>query len=280
MFGSFQNLAIIFFPLLFRTIEAVDHLREDFLQIKSELKYQLNLQAIQLQENMIKYIETVKDYVNIIDNFIEVNENVPMTEKVLVQDLHTDVVFIGFPSTAVHFIQEKWFESLGRFDDVMTSLNGNRATHLPGKVKVRHNIHPVHVSFHVADAIRDRLHLLLIEAYKTNSENSLLYLNAIEVESILETLLPYISLSQSDKIDEIEDSTIEMKEETKYPISAATFFILDLNLLNIVKRPILYHYLDGFSESDLSLLSSQEDIIEICYKIQNEKKKIIKKRNT
>jgi hypothetical protein len=77
-------------------------------------------------------------------------------------DLHYNIAFVGFPSTTVKALKERWFNTLDKDDKILESIGINRELfHAPGKISARYHFHVVHTSFHLADVLRDYVNALL-----------------------------------------------------------------------------------------------------------------------
>ena len=115
--------------------------------------------------------------------------------------VHTDVVFVGFPSALIEHIGEKWLNTLSN-DATATNQGhyGGRTFDLPGDLSIRHHFHLVEVSFHVADVVRDRLGSLIHDALKEDVVDieQGIPINAWEIEDMLTSLTNSLTTSGPD----------------------------------------------------------------------------------
>lgn len=190
-------------------------------------------------------------------------------------NLHNDIVFIGFSSNTVEYLRNTWFENIGHKDHMLYSFKRgleNKVTGLsiPSDVDttITNHFHLVKISFSVADAIRDRLKILLNLSnlkYDTmiSNQTNYLHVNTWEMEEILESLSQPISDSHMDT----SDST--MKTSTKRVKTTSTFYILNLMDLLPPGYEIIYHI--GFTHEELLELSKMQDIVLIAHSIKKDK---------
>jgi hypothetical protein len=215
-------------------------LQQDFFEIKSEMDIGLLEDVVDNHQKLLEVIELFssrksmlsEDYDNNDDDFsfgakspsifsdddifsdnrFEPKEKRKEKKKTfneehlinkIIFDIHTDVVFVGFPASAIEVIRDKWFDSLGSHDSLMVSLGDNNdILVVPGDTQVRHHFHLVQVSFKVVDIIRKQTELLLRkDKYKSNNINNneifkdSYYINSWEMEDIFDRFALYIYLS-------------------------------------------------------------------------------------
>ena len=221
---------------------------EDFTGLKNDLPMKA-IDDIVLKQSEI--IQSLKAYSILRSNFQNIYEHgvrTPfITEGVSAYeseyvDIHTDVIFVGFPSSTVESVRARWFEPLTHEDQLMASIGqDSHVVVVPGDLKIRHHFHLVQISFHAANSIRDYIKNLLI---RPDDEES--YINAYELEEILEDLSAVIGTTHNvkAKLGKGSDDTL---------------FILNIDL-NTANESVKYSYRNGFSKSDLSSMAGDAEI--------------------
>ncbi len=178
--------------------------------------------------------------------------------------LHHDVVFLGFPLTAIDFIADKWIHLLQRDEHILSTINNNEnVIKMPGDIMIRNHYNLVKSSFHVADAINSRIKSL------ASSNNTI---NIWEMEEILQSLSEAIITSSVQK-DENNENEIHAQAPPEALDSAIqpTSVIYILNLSNT--RGLRYYY--GFTDEELvEIRSKHPDLKDLSAQIvQNDKRK-------
>jgi hypothetical protein len=113
-------------------------INEDFQELKNDLPLK-TIQDIVLKQS--EMIEVLSSYTNIQKNFQDsYNHGANSSAKLPILskeesayeqdaiDIHSDVIFVGFPASAVESIRSKWFEPLAHTDSIMTAIGEN--THI------------------------------------------------------------------------------------------------------------------------------------------------------
>ena len=163
-------------------------------------------------------------------------------------DIHTDIVFIGFPTSTVDVLRNKWFDSLGRKDSVLYSLNSEILKLNENDCSITHHYHLVQTSAMVSDVIRDRINQLS----KKIIDNKV---NLWEIEDILislaETVTSTHTVTISDTVDGIK---VDSPAPTK-PVMTIFMF----NNINDVK----IQYINGFEDEIIQTLSTNEEITKL-----------------
>jgi len=119
--------------------------------------------------------------------------------------LHHDVVFLGFPLTAIDFIADKWIHLLQRDEHILSTINNNEnVIKMPGDIMIRNHYNLVKSSFHVADAINSRIKSL------ASSNNTI---NIWEMEEILQSLSEAIITSSVQKDENNENEIVLVLNE-------------------------------------------------------------------
>lgn len=147
----------------------------------------------------------------------------------LASHVHTNVVFVGFPTAAVSMFHSTWFANLGREDDLLATLSAGRTVRVP-LVSVQHHFHLAQISFHVADVLGELLTSLVDHGQ----------VNAWEFEEALGELAAVVAASNKAKS------------------TSATVFVLNLQL------PFAYEYAAGLGASSLQLLAQSAEIVELA----------------
>ena len=189
-------------------------------------------------------------------------------------DVHTDIVFIGFPASAIDVIRSKWFEPMTYNDPTMASLGSDEhVVIMPGHVNVRHHFHLVQVSFEVADKIREYVANLLLRP--TNDGDDRLYINSWEMEEILDWLNDVIASTHTvhGRGTAPSGSLMNQFQNTKSLGASNTLFILNLDITQVTNgREVAYSYRNGFSHADLKAIASNQEISKIAKDIIEEVK--------
>ena len=221
---------------------------EDFTGLKNDLPMKA-IDDIVVKQSEI--IQSLKDYSILRINFQDTYEHgvrTPfITERVSEYeseyvDIHTDVVFVGFPSSTIESVRARWFEPLTHEDQLMASIGkDSHVVVVPGDLKIRHHFHLVQISFRAADSIRGYMKNLLI---RPDDEES--YINAFELEEILEDLSAVIGTTHNVKVKLGKGSD-------------DTLFILNVDL-STPSESVKYSYKNGFSKDDISSMAEDAEI--------------------
>ena len=156
------------------------------------------------------------------------------SHRPLVAHLHTNVIFVGFPTATIEMLQSTWFAALGREDALLATLGSTGETVRVPHVTVQHQFHLVQISFHVADVLTDLLAALLDRGR----------VNAWEVEEALEDLAGVVAKAGASK--------------GGAAAPAATVFLLNLKL------PFPYEYAVGFEASSLRALAQSKEVVDLA----------------
>lgn len=218
------------------------------------LKNDLPMKAIEdIVNKQSEIIQILQSYTILRSNFQDAYEHdleTPFMTKKEVSpyesediDIHTDIIFVGFPASAVESIRARWFEPLTHEDQLMASVGqDSHIVVVPGDLKLKHHFHLVQISFHAADSIRDYIKNLLI---RPEGEES--YINAWEMEEILEDLSAVIGTTHNIKAKLTKGSD-------------DTLFILNVDL-STPSDSVKYFYRNGFSKNDLSSIAGETEIV-------------------
>ena len=193
--------------------------------------------------------------------------NINSTIIDIVTNIHIDVVLLGFPSSAIEVIKDKWIDSsLGREDNLLSYYKDKTGQdhHIlnpPGNVRIKHNFHLIQSSFHATDAIKNRIEKmlrLLNEHDDINNETNDIkagprYLNSWEVEELLEGLASTIASTHTENVYH--------SNQTKRKGPSATLFVLNLGSLGL-PDDVQYNYQNGFSAYDLKQLAKDDEILD------------------
>ena len=182
-----------------------------------------------------KYLYNSNDNNN--NKYDDTYDNINSTIIDIVTNIHVDVVLLGFPSSAIEVIKDKWIDSsLGREDNLLSyykdKTGQDHILNPPGNVRIKHNFHLIQSSFHATDAIKNRIEKMLrlfnehddINNETNNIKAGPRYLNSWEVEELLEGLESTIASTHS------SSST---GSQTKRKGPSATLFVLNLGSLGI-----------------------------------------------
>ena len=91
--------------------------------------------ASQNSEDVRKEQEDTSGYEDELDEEIRAQSSHVQTANV-----HTDVVFVGFPSSAVDYIERHWMDSLTHESNSEGSYGG-KLFEMPGDISVKHHYH-------------------------------------------------------------------------------------------------------------------------------------------
>eukprot|EP01041_Mallomonas_annulata_P006171 gene6171-12503_t len=244
------------------------------------------LDVVEVQRSLINIFDVYKSFDDLMihqshisDNtayskdFLSDNtsENVFDIQNEIKTDVHVDVAFVGFPSSSLDTIRDNWFKSLGRNDRIMATLGqSGDIIIIPGGGSIRLHFHLVQISFHVTEALQERVQKLLLPIRtKNNSQITEYYINTWEIEVYLSSLSKDIgiSLAQDMKGD------FQMIPSTKF----TTLYILNLNLRDPKNEtlPLLnYSYKNGFSMYDLNDISNSEQIQKLAEMVLSTEKPV------
>lgn len=153
--------------------------------------------------------------------------------------LHVDIVFLGFPSSAVEAIRETWIKKL--YDEIpfMSIFDpfGDAKTNI-GDMSFKINYHVIKTSFHVSDSLTRRFNKL---SHLFGS------VSIWEVNEILEHLAESISSGRG-----------ELGESPYSSQSAATVFVLNQPL------SLKWSLVNDITENDLMMVSNNDEIISLA----------------
>lgn len=239
-------------------IEASLHsLRQDYYQLKNDIPPDALSDVLLEVDQGIELVEATNEYLNFIGKPDEIDsESTGLGEVVAI--VHSDIIFVGFPHSAIQVMKEKWFDKMRRDDFLPAhdSLQG-RSTPL-GSPKIKHVFNVVQTSFKVADAIRDRLQYLS----KGFNNSQPFYVNSWEVEALLTSLRDSLSFANAIPIDFGDGVNVGAK--VVFPKVSSSIFVLNVRLLDQHQAPLRYEYRHGFSDIDLVQLASSPDILKRC----------------
>ena len=227
---------------------SLDSISEDYNDMMNDLPARAIEDIVSKQGDMIDLLSA---YEVLRDNFKDVynhesrtpfltkkKQPVSDTEDV---DIHTDVIFVGFPAAAVESVRSKWFEPLTHEDQFLASVGqDSHVLAVPGDLRVRHHFHLVQISFHVADSIRDYINKLLIRP-----DGDEFYINAWELEELLDELSILVGATHN-----IKSKLIKGSDDTLFILN------IDLNTVNTKNTKIQYTYKNGFSHADMLVIAA------------------------
>jgi len=252
--------------------------------------------VLEIQRNMLKEIEAYGESKDAFSHSTQIKrtstKNVNEKLNTTSTDIDVDLVFIGFPASAVDMIRNKWFNPLHREDLLFGSIHDSKyhqteISEFPGLLTNKYHFHLVQISFHVENALRSSLRQLL-RPTKFKSQNLLdvadYYLNSWEVEDLFDTLSKDI-ISSHNVIIAADGESIPITTKGKYP--ATTIFILNMeNFLPLEydslknggserqeSSKISYSYKSGFTAPDIEEMASNEDIVDLVTRFDREQKK-------
>ena len=118
-----------------------------------------------------------------------------------------DVVFLGFPSTAINVIRDNWFDNLDRSDPLLVSIGPfhDMKEHIGGSYFDYH-FHLVQVSFQVIDSIKNRMKHI-VQKFNTST------ISAWEIDEVL------------DSLSKVVTSTHESEIGSKQIVPSSTIFV-------------------------------------------------------
>ena len=193
--------------------------------------------------------------------------------------VHTDIVFVGFPSSVVEHIGEKWLKALSSDSAVANQgYYGGKIFDLPGDMTIRHHFHLVEVSFHVADVVRDKLGSLLRDALKEDLADieEGIPINAWEIDEMLTSLTDSLTTSGPDFV---------AQGNMHHYTPANTVYIINVDLdatwdaLRMKdEKGRKYWYRNGFTEAQLSALAKYSTVTERSRAVLHEAKKAFTSR--
>jgi hypothetical protein len=214
---------------------SLSSIKEDFLNMKNDLPLKA-IEDIVLKQN--EMIEMLSIYTDLRSKLENAEESI---------DIHNDIVFVGFPASAVESIRSRWFEPLTHTDPVMASVgnNGHIVT-VPGELKIRHHFHLIQISFHVADSLK----LYMNQILRKDGDKS--YINAWELEEVMDDLSSIIKDTHNlqGKITKSADDIL---------------FVMNIDIKD--NKDLKYSYKNGFSSDDLKAIIEEKEITVLAEKI-------------
>lgn len=231
-------------------VGTIDLIREGFVEMTNDLPHRAIEDIVSKQSEMIQIIQTYtsltlsfqEDYLTKEERMTPSKKDDQQIEQVNV-DVHTDVIFVGFPAAAVESVRSRWFEPLSHEDPMMASVGiDSHVVVLPGQLKYLNHFHIPQISFHVAESIKEYITKLLLRS----DDGGESYINSWELEEILEELVGVINITHN----------LEWKA-TGGPDS--TLFILNIDL-GIAEKNISYSYRNGYSAKDLAVMASDPEV--------------------
>lgn len=217
-------------------------LTQELLQAKNELPNMEFKDVLVMEDLMIDAISNVQDYLALVGNEELEGEKKSLNSiRIRSVNLKTNVVFLGFPSSAITSLRENWFDSLLREDDMFVSSHTKNGLFPLPKTAVKHSIHLVQVSFHVIDEIRRRL---LMHAINENSTSFDYNINAWELEDYLQSLADCISV-----------------DAPSGGGKQATVFILNLNFGDNTSRISNHKFVNGYNADQISTLAALDSVV-------------------
>jgi hypothetical protein len=174
--------------------------------------------------------------------------------------VHTDVVFVGFPASAVEYIQKSWLESLTHECNTTGVYQGKRFD-MPGGMSVRHHYHLLQVSFHVADLLRDKLTDMMADTLDEDKKEGF-PINAWEIEDLLGGLTRALGASGP-----------AFREQGNYHtyVPSNTIYVLNIDDLDDAlklrgvtgsnNQRVKYWYRNGFTEAQLDRLALDDALV-------------------
>jgi hypothetical protein len=193
-------------------------------------------------------------FLNIENENSNSHANANMDDSLIYDDIHVDVVFVGFPPSFIEMIRDRWISSLTREEHMKVFLIKDGASIVFDGNGVRYNFHVIDVAREVNEAIVGRMIELILpipgndkeEMKRAHVDTANYYINAWEMDDMLSSLATTIGGGE------------EITDEGAGP--AATFYVLKPNLFKDDTNANMrrYGYVDGFSKKDLhSLLRSE-----------------------
>lgn len=238
-------------------IGTLDLIREGLVEMTNDLPHRAIEDIVLKHQEMIEIIHTYKtlslsfqgDYFSREERASSSKKEDHQIEQVNI-DVHNDVIFVGFPATAVESVRSRWFEPLTHEDHIMASVGSeSHVVVVPGQLKYLNHFHIPQISFHVADSIKDYMVKFLLMSEDGDES----YINSWELEEILEDLVGVINVTHN----------LEWKT-TAGPDS--TLFILNINP-STAEKNISYSYRNGFSAKDLAVMASDPEVQTLIVKL-------------
>ena len=248
-------------------------INEEFAHLKSDLPMRTIEDVVHKQNEMI---DVLAAYVDVTDRLpLEVMDPT-MKPKLMPKkhhhddseylDVHSDVVFVGFPASAVEAMRAKWFDPLTHTDPLLATVGPNaNLVVAPGGLHVRHHFHLVQISFHVADRLRDYVSQLLLhptgdgDGGKDKDHHDGLgehYINAWELEELLESLAKTIGSTHT-----MRSADGGSGPEQKTVGAADTLFVVNLDVGTTRGAEVRYSYRNGFTTGDLRAMAVEADVL-------------------
>jgi len=251
-------------------------INEEFAHLKSDLPMRTIEDVVHKQNEMI----------DVLAAFVDVTERLPletldphMKPKLMPPtmthrgggkdteylDVHNDVVFVGFPASAVEAMRAKWFDQLTHTDPLLATLGANaNVVVAPGGMLVRHHFHLVQISFHVADRLRDYVSQLLLhptgdgvgDGEKDGNTLGDHYINAWELEELLESLADTIGSTHTMRAADGGSGP-----EQKSAGAAGTLFVVNLDVGTTRGAEVRYSYRHGFTTGDLRTMAVDAEVL-------------------
>ena len=238
-------------------IGTLDLIREGLVEMTNDLPHRAIEDIVSKHQEMIEIIHTYKTLtLSFQEEYFFKEERASPSKKEDHQieqvniDVHNDVIFVGFPATAVESVRSRWFEPLTHEDHIMASVGSeSHVVVVPGQLKYLNHFHIPQISFHVADSIKEYIVKLLLRSEDGDES----YINSWELEEILEDLVGVINVTHN----------LEWKT-TAGPDS--TLFILNINP-STAEKNISYSYRNGFSAKDLAVMASDPEVQTLIVKL-------------
>ena len=236
------------------------NINEEFLQLKNDLPRKTIEDVVIKQNEMIEVIAAYQDVhdrlpTETYDPFLTASLTSKQPKKSYGEeyfDVHSDVVFVGFPASAVEAIRSKWFEPLTHTDPFLATMGSHANVVVsPGHINVRHHFHLTQISFHVADSLRDYVSELLL--HPTNDGDDMHYMNAWEFEEVLDSLASTITATHT-------VNTGDAAKTFNIP-STDTLFVINLDMASTRGADVPYSYRNGFTTGDLRAMANEADVL-------------------
>jgi hypothetical protein len=240
-------------------------INEEFMNLKNDLPMKTIEDVVAKQNEMIEVMAA----------YLDVNDRLPtetfdtsvkatlMPKNKLTYkrnakeylDIHNDVVFVGFPASAVDAVRSKWFLPLTHTDPLMASVGPqSNIVATPGGMNVRHHFHLVSISFHVADSLRDYVSRMLL--HETEDGDGEHYINAWELEEVLESLSSAIGTTHTVHVEDGGNGP-----EQKSFGATDTLFVINLDVATTRGAEVRYTYRNGFSMGNLRAMAVEADVL-------------------
>lgn len=182
--------------------------------------------------------------------------------------VHSDVVFVGFPSSAVEYIERHWLDSLVHESNSEGSYGG-KLFDMPGDLSVRHHYHLLQVSFHVADLIRDTmLNMMRGSLTEDRTMEHGFVINAWEIENMLDGLTKEMRST---------GPAFELQGNSHQYVASNTIYVLNIDLEESLKQlssqlgaPAKYSYQNGFTEAQLDRLAKDSKVVQLSKTVLRE----------